>query len=370
MKLLVYSFILGLIVTVLISVLSFGQVTPAQSAAASGPLQTGWAVITPVTGTGDGLSVSEVFGQQIGGNLFQASVLNSPPVTLTDVVLNVNLANGTNTGIAIVNPNASTATVALNARNQLGAEVATRTITIGAHGQISDFATQLFPGDPNFIQGITGLLFISSDIPIGVLGLTFSGGTFASLPVASQLSTTNSVIATSSVPQTITVPVTTTITTPVVTTSNGVTITSVTPATAFSPVTPSFNGVPTPPTLLPPPTANTPPTTAVPITGIPTSIVTSTGTVPAFAATTTTSAAILVFPQVTAGVGGTGSSLLPQVATGGGWVTQITIANTSPVSQAVRVDFFNPFGAPLATSAGSSIPSMVIAPGGVVSFSF
>jgi hypothetical protein len=366
MKLLVYSFILGLIITVL----SFGQVTSAQLAAASGPLQTGWAVVTPISGTGDGLSVSETFGQEIGGNLFQASVLNSPPVTLTDIVLNVDPANGSNTGIAIVNPNPSTATVTLNARNQLGAEVATRTITIGAHGQISDFATQLFPGDPNFIQGFTGLLFISSDAAVGVLGLNFSGGTFASLPVASQLSTTNSVIATSSVPQTITVPVTTTITTPVVTTSNGVTITSVTPATAFSPVTPSFNGVPTPPTLLPPPTANTPPTTAVPITGIGTSLVTSTGTTPAFAtATTTTMVATLAFPQISAGVGGTGSALLPQVATGGGWVSQITIANTSPVSQTVRLDFFNPFGAPLATSAGATIPSVVIAPGGVVTFS-
>jgi len=71
------------------------------------------------------------------------------------------------------------------------------------------------------------------------------------------------------------------------------------------------------------------------------------------------------FPQLAAGVGGTGALLLPQVATGGGWVSQITIANTSPFPQTVRVDLFNAAGAPLSTPFGSTIPSVVIAPGGV-----
>jgi hypothetical protein len=57
--------------------------------------------------------------------------------------------------------------------------------------------------------------------------------------------------------------------------------------------------------------------------------------------------------------------VLPQVATGGGWVTQITIANTSAAPQTVRLDFLSPIGAPLATPVGSTFPSIVIQPGGV-----
>jgi hypothetical protein len=107
----------------------------------------------------------------------------------------------------------------------------------------------------------------------------------------------------------------------------------------------------------------------VPIAGSGGVLVTSTGTVPAFTttlpvATTVTSAGFGV-PQLSVGVGGAGALLLPQVATGGGWVTQITIANTSSVAQTVRVDFFNADGAQLTTPFGSTVPSIVIAPGGV-----
>jgi len=73
----------------------------------------------------------------------------------------------------------------------------------------------------------------------------------------------------------------------------------------------------------------------------------------------------IVFPQVLIGIGGPGGSLLPQVATGGGWGTQIVISNSSAVVQTVRVDFFTPAGAPLGLSFGSSIANIVIAPAGI-----
>src|SRR5204862_2717455 len=135
MKLLLHSFLLA----TLISSLSFGQVTLTQAVATPGPLQTGYAVVTPVAGTGEGLSIARTFGQQIGANLFQASVLGSPLVTLTDVVVNVNPLTGSNTGIAIVNPSTFMATVTLTANNQFGSVFATRTITIGPQQQLSQF---------------------------------------------------------------------------------------------------------------------------------------------------------------------------------------------------------------------------------------
>jgi hypothetical protein len=137
-------------------------------------------------------------------------------------------------------------------------------------------------------------------------------------------------------------------------------------------VTPTFNGVTTPPTLLPPPIVTIPPATA-PITGTAGALVTSTGVVvstpvvPAFTPvpTTVSMPSAFAFPLITSGVGGTGALLLPQIATGGGWVTQITIANTSQFPQTVRLDFFNPAGGALSVSIGSTIPSIVVAPGGV-----
>ena len=366
MKLLLSALILGLSVSALV----FSQVTVVVN---TGPLETGYAVVTPISGTGDGLSVSETFGEQIGANVFQASVLGSPLVTLTDVVVVVDQTNGANTGVAIVNPNASGANVLLSLRNQLGATIATRAITVAGHAQISEFVTELFPGDPNVAQGTTGLLFISSDVPVGIVALAFAGGTFTALPVAAQLSgnnvitpqTANATIATTTVPVASTFGVT-----PVTVGTTPVTIVS-------APLTPTFNGVPTPPTLLPPPINPIPPVVpTTPITGSAIPLVTSTGAVTgsqfvtpvsSFANTTQSvvSSTFFTFPLVVAGVGGPGALLLPQVATGGGWTTQITIANTSPVTQTVRVDFFNVVGGPLVSTLGSTVPNIVIPPGGV-----
>jgi hypothetical protein len=358
MKLLLYSFLLGLI----ISGLAFGQVSLTLTSASFGPLRTGYAVVTPLTGTTAGLGVSETFGEQIGDNLFQASVVSSPLVTLTDIVLNINPLTATNTGIAIVNPSTFLATITLTVNNQQGAIIATRIITIGPQQQLSDFATELFPGGLNFPTGFTGLLFISSDVPVGVVGLAFSGGTFTALPLATQLNSATTFAVATSTPVIITNPVTPSIPTAVTTTSNGVTITA--PVTMTSaPITPSFSGVPTPPTLaptpptlLPPPTATTPPGTTL-ITGSASTLVIPT----AGSAFATTTPAVVAVPP---------SFVLPQVATGGGWVTQITIANTSGFTQTVRVDFFNPSGVPLQTILGSTIQNLVIAAGGVATLTF
>src|SRR3954467_7150415 len=98
-----------LVLAVLTVSLSFQPVFLAQSIGILSPIQTGFVVITPIQGVGQGLSVSETFGQTVGGSLFQASVLSSPPVTLTDIFVRVDPATQTDTGVAIVNPNNATA---------------------------------------------------------------------------------------------------------------------------------------------------------------------------------------------------------------------------------------------------------------------
>jgi hypothetical protein len=362
MKLLWCAFLL----VIFIPLISFGQ----------GTIQTGFVVITPVSGTGSGLSVSETFGEQVGTSLFQSSVPQSPLVTLTNVVVTADLTTGLNTGIAIVNPNNVPATITTTFRNQQGVAVASRTFGLGAVQQESRFVTDIFAGDLVTAAPMVGSLLISSNVPVGVLGLSFNGFSFTSLPVATQLTVNNVTTATTG---------TTTTVVPVNTTVLGIN-TAVVPVAAPPAVPSTITQIPaTFPGLVPQqsPTAITTPLTGVapvnavtavpvttPLTGVTTVTTTSGPVVTATPVTTTVlNPTVVVFPTITVGIGGPGALLLPQVAAGGGWVSQITIANTSGVAQAVRIDFFDPFGAPLPLAFGSSVPNVVIAAGGVATLS-
>jgi hypothetical protein len=356
MKLLWYAFLLAIFVPLI----SFGQ----------GTIQTGFAVITPVSGTGDGLSVSETFGEQVGTSFFQSSVPQSPLVTLTNVVVTADLNTGLNTGIALVNPNNVPATVTLTFRNQLGVITATRTFGLSARQQQSSFVTEIFSGELVTAAPMVGSVLISSSVPIGVLGLSFNGFSFTSLPVATQLSVNN--VTTTAV----STPLVVGVNTGFVGVNAGIAAVAAPPAvpSTITQIPATFPGlvsqqsvtaVTTPLTGVASITTVTPVPVTTPLTGVTsTSAVVTTNPV-----TTILTPSVIVFPQLTVGVGGPGALLLPQVAAGGGWVSQITIANTSGTAQAVRVDFFDSFGAPLPLSAGATVPNIVIASGGVATIS-
>jgi len=304
-------------------------------------IQTGFAQITPIQGTGAGLVVSEVLRQQFEGITFQASVPPSPLVTLTNVVVDVNPDIGRNTGIAIVNPTDGIATVSLNLRNPHCMDIGSTTVVLNRRQQLSQFVTQLFPAVPELSGSFTGVLFISTDIPVSVLGLAFTGPSFSSLPVSTQLAP-NSVVAV----------------------SNSTFTGALTTASATTP-----EPQPLPPTVIPLPSnvigvaptqpiATTPPLVAAtePVNGsfstatTTSAITTSTTPPPATGASlavvdTTGSAANTVIAQ---------TLLIPQVAMGGGWTSEITIVNTSPSQQIVRVDFFDSLGGVLAVPGGGS----------------
>jgi len=334
---------------------SFGQVISVVPN--FGPIQTGFAVVTPLSGNGQGLGVSETFGMQVGGTVFQSSVPPSPLVTLSNVFINWDISTGVNTGIAIVNPNDISTTVTLNLLNEQGALIATRTLPMNARQQVSFFATELFLGIPEITRPFAGLLFVASNVPVGVLGLAFNGLSFNSLPVSVQLSADTVVAA-------------------------GTFGTS--PASFVPPLAPVTNTV-TPPTV---PVSSVPAPTTVPITGVTTPLVSVPGQVPPtftvlpgqlpptfvpnVAINTSTTAFSVATGQFTTPatisnvIVSTGGFLLPQVASGGGWVSQIMIGNASPTVQIVRVDFFDSSGAPMFLPIGASIPSLVVPAGGVV----
>jgi len=75
-------------------------------------------------------------------------------------------------------------------------------------------------------------------------------------------------------------------------------------------------------------------------------------------------------PIISPGIGGPDAVILPQFAAGGGWASEIVIANTSSVSITVRVDLFDQNGLPLVATlngqSGSSFLNLTIPAGGVI----
>jgi hypothetical protein len=75
-------------------------------------------------------------------------------------------------------------------------------------------------------------------------------------------------------------------------------------------------------------------------------------------------------PSPSAGVGGAGAVLLPQFVTGGGWATEIVIANTGTAAMSVRLDLFKSDGTPLVATlngtTASTFTNLTIPAGGVI----
>jgi len=202
--------------------------------------------------------------------------------------------------------------------NRQGITISARTIIVGGRQQRSRFVTELFSGVPELTASFTGQLFISSNVPVSILGVAFSGQFFTALPPPTQLRGNN-------------------IFAPAKVNSPGGTTASVQPET-FN----GISGIITQP-MSPDVTASLVHATGALDTGTP-------GT---------------NFNPIAVDT----ALLLPQIVTGGGWASTITIANRSLSPQSVRVDFFDSFGGPFALPIASSFPNTVVQPGGVLIFS-
>jgi hypothetical protein len=202
-------------------------------------IQTGFAAVRPIVGTGAGLMLFGRVEHRNGDEVFQTTIWANSVVTITSLVVNSNTTAGQDTGIAIANPTNFIAEITLTLRNNQGIVVASRTIVVNALHQISRFVSDLF--------GVTttGLLTITSTAPIALVGVQFDGASFSLVP------------------------------------TNG--------------------------------------------------------------------------PQ------GATALLLPQIATGGGWSTEVVIANGTGLEQTIDIDFYNQDGVIVATEQNIDIP-----PGGVI----
>jgi hypothetical protein len=369
--------------------------------------QTGFAVVTLLSGNFAGLIASETLSNQAATGVEQSVVGPSALVTSASMLVSVDAPSGTNTAIAIANPSLGTGAVNLILTDPSGLVVLNTIVRLGPRAQLARYISQLFPAQT---QGFSTplLLTVSSDIPVSVIGFDFLNTDFTSIPLTSLSSTVavpvqplNPVSAITSstavglgtvptpltFPNVATIPVTavglgvapvstSAIVSPVPTSTiftNGTVVsptlgTTLVPTTSGAIVNTSFGTALVPTTTL---TTSTPTfgTTVVPNGTVVSPTVGTfastfaTPSIATFGTVTVPNTAVVVNTQSAASIGGN-SLVFPQVAAGGGWSTQIAVGNTSSAAQVVRIDFFSSDG----VNTGS-IVDIQIAPKGVFAFS-
>jgi len=150
---------------------------------AQGPIQVGWAVITPLSATTSGIVAFETFGfnRGAGSDTTQAGILPSGLTTNSVVFVSTSTRLSRNVGVAIVNPQNTTVNVSLTLRKDDGTQLATSVIVaIPPMQQTSKFITEMFPGNP---ADFLGTLTVTAPSPVGVIGLRFRGVNFSTIPV-------------------------------------------------------------------------------------------------------------------------------------------------------------------------------------------
>jgi hypothetical protein len=150
------------------------------------PVQAGFAVITPVGApTGGTMTVLAAFGRNNGPDVQQLVI---QPVGVTTSAVVFVSGSGTlsrNLGVAIVNPDSTSANVTLTLRDRGGIELAAQTIVVEGHHQTSKLVTELFTSPKSLPRDLTGALYVTSSSPVAVAGLRFRGASFSALPVTS-----------------------------------------------------------------------------------------------------------------------------------------------------------------------------------------
>src|SRR6266404_141561 len=140
----------------------------------AGPIQAGYAVVTPSNPGTTGIVVTQTFGFRSTGEVRQAGTAPTPLVTSAVMFVDVSDRLSKNLGVAIVNPNNANADVILTVRKDDGTPVATKTINIATRRQVLQYVTETFPkpaaggfsGDSILPAEFIGTLVINSNVPI------------------------------------------------------------------------------------------------------------------------------------------------------------------------------------------------------------
>jgi len=109
-------------VLVFIQVLCLNAAAQAQSDdhVDSGPLQVGYAVITPTSGGATGMTVFETFGLKVGSETLQAGIVPVVATTSAMVFVNISRSLSRDVGIALLNPQGVQVQVNMTLRREDG----------------------------------------------------------------------------------------------------------------------------------------------------------------------------------------------------------------------------------------------------------
>jgi hypothetical protein len=151
------------------------------------PVQTGYAVVTPVSGSG--MVVFETFGLRRTAETTQAAVLPNALTTNAIVFVSSSGRLARNLGVAIANPNSASVNITLTLRRADGTQVATRTFALPGLQQTANFITELFTGSAEVAGDFMGTMNITSTAGVAIVGLRFrssvTGANFSTIPVTS-----------------------------------------------------------------------------------------------------------------------------------------------------------------------------------------
>ena len=155
------------------------------SGAGDGTLRTGYVVVRADTGQ-TGPAVRSIIQLRQNGRLVGLTgIYPSPPARRSQTFVDV--TEGHDSGVALLNDGAGPAVIRLTVYNNQGSALpGTATLTLAARTQTASFVSQLFPSLP---RGFRGAMEMSSDSPIQAMALRSTSTTdrflIAALPVES-----------------------------------------------------------------------------------------------------------------------------------------------------------------------------------------
>ncbi len=148
-----------------------------------GTTRTGYAIITPDPNTSAPVATLTAGIVRDGIVQSQAAILPTPLTSDTFLLVDIVQSIGRNLGVAIANPNGTTALVTLTLRDEQGTQATSPVaLPVAPGNQIARFVSELFPSGtvgPVF----RGSLSIQSSLPVSIMGSRFSGQEFSTVPV-------------------------------------------------------------------------------------------------------------------------------------------------------------------------------------------
>lgn len=155
------------------------------------PIISGYATVTvtsganPIDGVTGRLVVFETFGWRSQVPALQAAVLPATLTTRMVLLASANVSLARDVGVGITNPGSIDAFVTMTLRDARGNVAATKSITVRSRHQTSQFVGEFFAGGPALPSGFDGTLTLTSNTPVAIVALRFTGTKFTTIPITS-----------------------------------------------------------------------------------------------------------------------------------------------------------------------------------------